>query len=115
MKKKIVLFFTMILAISLSCSITNPKNITSGETTTNYQLHQKKLKNINNSFDVEGDSKEYLEPCYGDYEIIEQPYELYSADAKEDQYENNNSFSEATIISNSQSMQRYIEMNGYGD
>lgn len=101
MKKKIVLFFTMILAISLSCSITNPKNITSGETTTNYQLHQKKLKNINNSFDVEGDSKEYLEPCYGDYEIIEQPYVLYSADAKEDQYENNNSFSEATIISNS--------------
>ncbi len=102
MKNKIVLFFALILTLNLTCNIQSKNNVSSDETCTNYQLQQKELKSINNNFDIEEDSKEYLEPCYGDYEIIKPSYvDLYSTDAKEDQYENNNSFSDATIISNS--------------
>lgn len=52
------------------------------------------------SFDINNTAKkDYLEPCYGDYEEIDDGIVLYSSDAKKDEFESNNSFTAATKLS----------------
>ena len=102
MENRFFIFISALLLVGALFNTNCLKCFATQETSTNYQLKQKIEMESIDYIDEEGDLKEYLEPCYGDYEILNQsPIALYSDDAREDQYESNNSFSNATAIQNS--------------
>lgn len=106
-KKVFLSLVALLLILQFSCCSFNDSISASAstyESTANANLAATKnnsKNSVNIEDDFEGDNKISLEPCYGDYEIIKPNIALYSADATQDQYEENNSFLQAKQLPNS--------------